>query len=148
MAAKGDILPGAAVTNHFRLEILGLIPIPVTRVGELVREIVFAEMPDQTKQTTGQVKPGDSDFDVPAHHDAAVAALGGLITASATGLLGHKSAATLFILGADNSTVKRTILIDGFALMGVKTPELNAGDDGEMVALTYTFSYDGLVLLP
>lgn len=148
MAAKGTIEAGAAVTNHFRFEIFGIVPIPVTRIGELTREIVMAEMPDQTMQTTGQVKPGDSDFDVPAHHDAAVAGLNALMALNANGVVLGKVPATLYILGADNTSVKRSVLLDGFAITGLKTPELNSGDDGEMVAFTYSFSYDNLVFLP
>ena len=146
MPAEGTVEPGAAVTNKFKLEIQGVQDTYWTRMGELTSELVTAEMDDGTVQTTGRLKPGESDGDQYMHHASERLALEVLYRACQTGAPGHKRPATLTFLGADGQPVMGMLIL-GFLLKGRKTPELASGSDGEGVKITWMFSHDRLVIL-
>lgn len=146
MPAQGKADANSAVTNSYRLEIVGLPDIFFTRVGELERKLIMVDMPDQTKQVSGQVSSGEFDADQLAHHEGERAALEALLTLSASGTLGHKTVGTMFYLRADG-TVVLSVMLDGLICMGRKLPEMNAQDDGEKVVITWSFTYDDLIFL-
>lgn len=145
MAGKGTVEANAAVTNQFRLEIPGTPDILFVRVGELERLLVLAEMPDKTMQSTGQVQPGEFEADIMAHHTAARVALDAMFELARTGAPLNKVVGTMHYLGADGASVKLSKLLDGLICKGSKLPEMQSGDDGEGVKVTYMFSYDDVI---
>ena len=147
MPAKGTAQARAAMTNQYLLEISGLIQIFFTRVGEIDSQLILTELPDKTMQTTGQVSPGEFEADQLMHHRAEVAALEAFHQLSRNGAPGGKSQAILHHLGADGISVKLSQLLPGLLIKGRKTPELNHGDDGESVKITWMFSYDDVIWL-
>jgi hypothetical protein len=147
MAAKGSAQANAAFSNQYKLEIPGLPDTFFTRVGELERMVTVAEMPDKTQQTTGQINPGEFEADQLLHHAAERAALEALLNLTATGTLGHKIVGTMHYLGSDGASVKLSVLIDGLMVKGRKLPEVNSGEDGEAVNITWTLAYDDLIFL-
>lgn len=143
--AKGQVSADAALTNQYRLEIPGTPPIYFARVGEISRELVTTELADKTAQTTGQINVIETEADTYAHHVAERLALEALLTAATVGAPGHKIAtALLFLLGADGQP-RVTYSLAGLIVKGRKTPELNSGDDGAGVLLTWMLSIDDAI---
>lgn len=141
---KGQVEAGAAVSNNYRLEITGLPAIYFTRVGELARELVIAELADRTNVSTGEVKPGTFEADQYLHHTSERLALEALHGLASGGVLGYKSSALLHHLDAGGN-VKGSWLIQGLICTGRKLPELAAGEDGEGVKITWSFAYDDVI---
>lgn len=147
MGAKGQAQALAAMSNNYKLVIPLLPEIFFTRIGELDHQVVMAEMPDKTMQTTGQSNPGEFEAEQMMHHTAERAALEAMLKLTETGTLGYKTSGILYYLGADNSTVKLPVLIDGLVVKGRKTPEVASGDDGTALTITWSFSYDNLAFV-
>lgn len=143
---KGTVQAGAAVTNKFRLVVPGLPETYWTRFGELTRELVTAEMSDRTVQSTGDVKPGEVDADQYMHHADERVALEAWFAQCAVAAPGYKRAGELYFHGADGQPVAAYTLV-GLFTKGPKTPELNRGQDGEGVQITWMFSYDDVLPL-
>jgi len=144
MTTRGTVEPGSALTNKYRLEMTGLPPLNVVSIGEQSETLVTAEMPDLTRQTTGQVKAIDTEITIMAHHPAEVVALEVWYALCKAGGPLHKLVGFLHYLGADGST-KLTHMWDGTLLTGRKTPALETKGDAEGLMLTYTVSIDAVV---
>lgn len=145
--AKGQVAANAAMSNNFRLEIAGLPPIYFARVGEISREIKVAELADMTAQSTGQVAPITLEADQYLHHNVEVIALETLHRAAEAGAPGYKVATGLLYFLDTAGNVVRSYLLSGLWIMSRKTPELNAGDDGTGVLITWGFSADDAVMI-
>lgn len=142
--AKGDVEAGSAVSNQFTLEVVGLPAIYFTRVGELTVELAVAEMADGTWQSTGRVKPGETEADQYVHHEVERVAMEAWFTACRTGAPGHKTTALLHLCGADGNPVV-SYLLDGVINRGRKLPEHDKSGDGEGVRATWMLAFDDVV---
>ena len=140
---KGDVKAGAVVTNKFDLEFLGVFAIPklyAVSMGEVTRELVMAEMSDQTKQSTGIVKAFEFDIEVPMHHEDQVAMhrwFNGCVAA----LIGHKQGGLAYYKGADGKAIRTTTLI-GCVCSKEVLPAMNKAEDGKQGNAKYTISVD------
>lgn len=143
---KGTVQAGSAVTNQFKLVLPGLPEIYFTRVGELSRELVIAEMADGTWQSTGRIKPGEVECEQYMHHLAERVAMEAWHQACATGAPGHKIAGEMFYMGADGQPVAAYILV-GVLNKGRKTPEVNVAQEGEGVQIVWMLAFDDVVQL-
>lgn len=149
---KGQVKAGAPKSNKFRLTFVDPNGIPsppiyITRIGEESREVVLADMPDFTRQSTGQVKAIDTEIDVVGNDDVAIAYLEGRLLATESGAVGHKTAALVALLD-EGENVRRTHEWSGVIVKGRKRPELSVGpSDGTAVVYTYMLSLDDSVLL-
>lgn len=144
MTAKGTAQPNAAMTNQFRLEIVGLPEIYFSRVGEIERMITLAELPDRTYQSTGQVAVGEFEADMMPHHDTEWLAVQAWHREVEAGLATAKRPGTLYALRA-NGQVARALQLDGVLLKGWKLPEFATGEDGSGVVATLTLTYDDVI---
>lgn len=145
--AKGRAQANAAMSNQYLFELDGLPDIYFTRIGELQRMLVTTELADKTKQTTGQVQPGETELEQYVHHEAERVALEQLHQAAVDGKPGHKIDGTLHLLGADGTTVKASWLVQGVIIKGRKLPELQAKEDGEALKIVWSIDYDDVLPL-
>lgn len=143
---KGSVQPGGAMSNQFRLVVPGFPEIYFTRIGELSAELVKAEMADGTWQSTGKVKPGETEVDQYLHHDGERAAMEAWWTACQAGAPGHKLDCELYFQGSDGQP-RASYLLDGVIVTSRKTPELNRAQDGEGVLLTWGLAFDAVIPL-
>jgi hypothetical protein len=144
MAAKGTVEAGAAMTNQYKLQLDGMPDTFYTKIGAIDSELVLAEMADQTRQSTGQVKPVDVDVEQYVHHTAELVALEGRFAACIASAPGHKADGMCSLLGGDGKTVVASWLWTGVIIKKRGTPELAAGDDGQGARMKWTFSIDAV----
>lgn len=147
MAAKGTVEAGASMSNQFKLVIAGLPDTFFTKIGATDSELVLAEMADQTRQSTGQVKPLDCDVEQYVHHTAERVALELMFAQAVASAPGHKREGIVHLLAGDGVSVVCSWLWSGVILKKRSTPELAAGDDGTGTKIKWTFSIDAVTPL-
>lgn len=140
----GSVQPDAAMSNKFKLNIVGLPPIYFNRIGEVTTELVVAEMADGTWQSTGKIKPGECEVEQYLHHETERVAMEAWFAACASGAPLHKLPATVEFQGADGKP-RAIYLWDGVINRGRKTPELDAKSEGEGLRLTWMLAIDIVV---
>lgn len=143
---KGAIQAGAAYTSQYLLRFSDGPEIYIPRVGEVAIELVVAERPDKTMGSTGQRGTVETDFDVPAHHQADVSYCERKLREAEAGAPGHKVQAVFAQLGPGN-TVVRSWAWRGVLFRSRSIPEHSAGEDGTMAVLTYGITIDDVVPL-
>lgn len=144
MPGKGEVEAGSALTNKFRLEIIGGPNIYFSRVGEEAMEIKMAKMPDYTMQTTGQSDAIETEVDIMPHHEADRVYMEAWIADTLAGGPTHKRAGIMHHLGANDQPVFSHFW-DGVVNRGRKRPEMNKGSDGEALVLTYSLTIDAIL---
>lgn len=147
MPAKGTYDPGAAIASRFRLEVIGLPPINFSRVGEITRTLLTVDLPDRTRQTSGEVEAGELEVDMLLHQRVEHLAMSAWFADNISGGLTGKKPGILYFLRADG-TVVRALALQGLQPTAEKTPELDAGGDPSAIMCTWTLSYDDVTWLP
>jgi hypothetical protein len=144
---KGQILEGHIGVNHYEMKVLGLIPFTFTNISGLTSETTVVELPDRTQASGGEEMVGEFTAQMPAHHEAEVAALDIWLQEGRDPVLPtYKKAAT--IISKDiHGAAKLTHGASGLWISKKETPELSMENDGDMAIVTYTFKYDSLVRL-
>jgi len=141
---KGTVEAGAAVTSQYTLSLPLIGDINATEIGAIKREVELADMPDRTRQSTGNEKPIDTTIKTLIHHTEEMLAMEALYLATRTGTAGYKvEGTTLSLNGADEVKVRGYLLL-GFIIHGMEIPDLKAGDQGSPVEVTWSVSLDGV----
>lgn len=144
---KGTIKPDHMPLNKYTLQIIGLIPITMTKVTGVEDELEVIEMPDRTKASGGFRKATEFSAMVPLHHTAEQAALELWFRESQDPISpGYKKACTLTheSLSGDNT---RTFSLAGVFPMKRKLPDLEVKNEGELAEVEWTFSADDVLPL-
>lgn len=138
--AKGSVEQGSAMTNLFRLEIDGLPDTLWTSMGGLERKITMTQMPDGTWQSTGFVPGIQIEATQLCHHEVERLALQLALKQTEVGDPLSLRAGMLTLIGNDGAVVWTVGLV--FKVSGLMTPDLELGDGGEPVELTWELSID------
>jgi len=140
---KGEVLPGAVMTNKFKLEFIGAFAVPLLYIistGEMVTEVIMAEMSDRTKRSTGETKPFSFDIEVPLH-DPGQLALHTWLLACKAALPGYVQGGLMTFMSAAGLPARVVSLI-GCICEKETLPAMNKAEDGKQGNAKYTISVD------
>lgn len=144
MSLKGQIQPDHIPNNKYELNIIGLVPITVTKISGLESEVAGVELPDRTMATGGQRGTSEASIEVPNHHTVDIAAMElwfeeGVDPVTPT----YKKAGTLVQI-SNTGAVRRSWALTGVWVKARSLADMEMGDDGEMSVNSYTLSIDDI----
>lgn len=137
----------AALTNRGTLRLLTPVPgVSITefnfvRIGEIADETGMIDLPDNTRQSDGYTKAGETEIELAMHDTESVQVMDILRELARNGSAGYKADFLLTYDTANNETVRGKQLT-GVFVTAKSSPEITQGEEGEMATFTYTVQYD------
>lgn len=147
MPLKGQLQEDHIPVNKYTMSVVGLVPLLFTTISGLEEETDVVDLPDRTRASGGNTKPGEFTAMMPAHHTTEILAmeawvLEGVDPVSST----YKKPVNLAIQSGSGG-IQRLITINGCWPSKVKTPDLDFENEGEMAVYEFTFQFDSLIRL-
>lgn len=148
MSLKGTIKPDHIPVKNFKLLVIGLPELTVTKVAGIEVELNVVDLPDRTSASGGETNPVEFTMEMPTHHVEEQAAMEAWWLESQDPVSPlYKKNATLVV-----ESISRNITVS-YALSGLfpskpKTPDLDMANDGEMSVVEWTMRADDFKRLP
>jgi hypothetical protein len=139
---KGAIKEDHIPVNKYQLNVLGLPPLTCTEISGLEEELITTTLPDRTVASGGDTNPVEFDAMIPEHHIVEQAAMEAWFVESQDPVLpSYKKVGTLISESVSGGTVVTKSLVGIFPKKRA-TPDREMANEGEMAAITWTFSVD------
>lgn len=142
---KGAIQPNHIPLNNFKLLVVGLPGLTPTKISGIEEELETVDLPDRTKASGGNTKPGEFTMMLPMHHSVEQAAMEVWFSESQDPVTPtYKKPGTL-IHNALDGTPLRSFTLVGLFPRKRKLPDLEMKNEGEMAEVEWTFSFDDIL---
>jgi hypothetical protein len=145
MPLKATLKPDHIPVNKYEFAVVGLVPLTFTGISGIEEELDTTELPDRTRASGGNTKPGEFTARAPLHHTAEHTALEvwyneGKDPVSST----YKKPVTLTMKSLTDG-ITRSYTLMGVFITGRGLPELEMSNEGEIAVVEWTFSYDSIL---
>lgn len=154
MSLKGRIAPFHIPVNNYEMTV-AVPPFPgkltFTKISGLDEELESVELPDRTRASGGQTKPGTFTAEMPMHHLLEQVYMEQWFNAGQEPVTrDYKRDVTLLYIPIGLNPVLagggivRTMGLTGVFVTRRKTPDLDMKNEGDMAVIEWTFSYDDI----
>jgi hypothetical protein len=145
MTLKGTILPGHIPVNKYTLQVIGLPPLVVTKIGGLEEELETAELPDRTQHSNGQTKPLEVTIEIMMHHPIERLALEQWLTDGKDPVaVDYKKNAVLVYLPNSVVGLPAAYGLTGCFLKSRKTADADMANDSDAQTIEYVMCIDSV----
>lgn len=145
MPAKGTIKIDKFSLNKFELLVVGLPILTFTKVSGLEEELEVVELPDRTRATGGNTKGGEFEAEMPLHHTLEQVAIEAWYKSAQDPVAPLYKLPVTLLLKTDTGRMIRTFTMIGVFPRKRSLPDFEMKNEGEMAAVTWTFSYDEIM---
>lgn len=142
---KGAIQPDHIGDNKYEFQVLGLVPITATSIGELTETLKTVTLPDMTEASGGTTEPVKFDIEVPAHHDVEIAAMELWYQSCKDPVLPTYKLPCTLVMPRISGAGGRTYTLVGTFITGRGIPAMKMDGDGTMQVIKYPMSCDNIV---
>lgn len=141
-AVKGKLMADHIPLNKYKLTVLGLPALTITKITGLEEELEVVDLPDRTKATGGTTKAVEFEIETPMHHLLEQAVWEawykeGQDPVSPT----YKKVANLEHSSGTGKIVRSYSLV-GMFVRKRKTPDLEMKNEGELATVTWSCCAD------
>jgi hypothetical protein len=145
MPLKGKIAADHIPMNKYKLLVIGLPGLTPTYISGLEEELDTVTLPDRTKASGGNTKPGEFTMRLPLHHLIEQAAMEAWFKESQDPVSPtYKKPATV-IYESISGNIAKTYTLVGVFPQKRKTHDAEMSNEGEQSEVEWTMSFDDIL---
>lgn len=142
MGLKGLVADDHIPLNKYKFKPTGLIDILFTKVSGLEKILEMVDLPDRTRRSGGNTKPGTFTAMTPMHHTAENNILEFWFKLNQDPIQPSNSIPATMEYFSGTGDIVRTVALVGVKIEIMKMPDVDMENEGELAQIEWTFAFD------